>query len=131
MLAKLLQKRMCFGQVFTIGTFALKEVRNSIQPKAIYPHSAPVIQYFEHFFLHLQAIIVQVGLVMEKAMPVILLCYGIPCPVASFKILEDDTYVFICGWIIGPYIILPFRRAFGCAPRTLEPWVLIGSMINY
>src|SRR5215217_5677415 len=95
MTAQLFKEGMCFGQVFTIGTFTLKEIRNSIEPEPVYAHPAPEIEHTEHFFLNSRIIIIQVGLMMKEAMPVILLCHGVPSPVRRFKILENNAHVFI------------------------------------
>src|SRR5689334_15919616 len=100
---------MGLGQVLAIGAFTFVQIRYGIQPETIYSHIAPEIDKVEHFLLYQRIVVIEIGLVMKKAMPVILFCYGIPAPVAGFKILEYDAHIFILSRIICPHIIISFR----------------------
>src|SRR5688572_20759718 len=85
---------MCFRQVLTIGVFTFIEIRHRIEPKTIHTQFTPEVNDSEYSGLHMLAVVIQVGLVMEETVPVILLRDGIPGPVRTFEILEDDAHVF-------------------------------------
>ena len=116
---------MGFREIFAICIFTFKQVWYSIKAKTIYAHRAPIIYYFENFLLYRRIVVVQIGLVIEKPVPVVLLGNGIPAPVGCFKILENDANVFVLFRIIGPNIIIPFNSSAWGSPCTLKPWVLI------
>ena len=99
---------MRFRKVFTICAFSFKEVRNSVEAKSINTHVAPIVDDPEDLFLDEGVVIVQIGLVVKKAVPVILLGNRVPGPVRSFKILEDDAHVAVLVRIIRPHIKIPF-----------------------
>ncbi len=125
-----LQEIVGLGQVFAIGTFALEEVGYRIEPEAVDARFAPVVQNLENFFLHQRAIVVEVGLVVEKAVPVVLLRHGIPGPVGSFGIRKNNPHILILVGIVSPDVVLPLGRSFGGPPRPLKPRVLVGGVVD-
>src|ERR1044072_2530366 len=99
---------MRFGQVLAIGAFAFVQIRHGIGPETINPHFTPDINDVEYFLLHLWVVVIEIGLVVKKAMPVILLRNWVPGPVSGFKVLKYDAYVFILSRVVGPYIEISF-----------------------
>src|SRR5436190_20773462 len=121
---------MCFGKIFSIGSFSLKKIRHSIQPKTVNTHLAPKINYFKNLLLHFGVVIIQIGLMVKKTVPVILLGHFIPRPVTGLKILENNSYILVLRRIIRPHIIVSFDGPLGSVSRCLEPLVLIRSVVD-
>src|SRR5438105_9601736 len=121
---------MRFREIFTIRSFPLEQIRHRIQTKAVNADITPEINYLENFLLHPWVIIIEIGLVMKKTMPVILLSHFVPTPVAGFEILENDPNIFVLRGVIAPNVIVSLFRTFGGISRGLEPPVLIRSMID-
>src|SRR4029079_16537276 len=121
---------MRFREVLSIGSFSLKQVRHSIQPKTINTHTTPKINYLKNFVLDFWVVIIKIGLMLKEAMPVILLRHLIPCPVTALKILENNSNIFIFRRIITPHIVIPFVGISRRSPCSLKPMMLIRSMID-
>ena len=64
--------RVGFRKVFATGTIALNKVRNRVHPQPVDAHIQPVAHHFQNFLDHGRIIEVQIGLVREKAVPIIL-----------------------------------------------------------
>ena len=79
--AQLPQVLVGLGKVFAIGSFSLIEVRNSIKPEPVNTHAKPEIQYIGKCLVNFRIFEIEIGLVMEKPMPVILARNSIPRPV--------------------------------------------------
>src|ERR1700750_2284234 len=121
---------MSFGQVLAVGAVALKKIGHGVEPEAVNTHFTPMIHYAENFFLYQRIVIIQIGLVREKTMPVILLGHRVPGPVGCLKILENNACIFVLLRIISPDIVFALRRTLWRFACPLKPWVLIGCVIN-
>ena len=64
---------MCLRQIFSIGSLPFKKIGYGIQPEAINAHAAPIVQNFEDFFLNHWIVVIEIGLMMKEAVPIILL----------------------------------------------------------
>src|SRR6476646_6122795 len=95
---------MGLGQVLTVGTLKLIQIRNSIQPETIHAQIKPKIHGGKHGFSHLWIFPVEVRLVGIKTMPIIRTSDWVPGPVGSFKILEDNARVTVLVWRVTPDI---------------------------
>ena len=120
---------MRFREIFTIRSFPLEQIRHRIQTKAVNADITPEINYLENFLLHPWVIIIEIGLVMKKTMPVILLSHFIPTPVAGLEILENNPDIFILRRVIAPNVIVPFFRTFGAmmAEKSIGALVVISE----
>ena len=72
---------MRLRQVLAVGPLPFKEIGHRIDAKTIDPDVEPVTQHVEHLFLNSRAIVVEVRLVMEEAVPVVRSAFWIPRPV--------------------------------------------------
>src|ERR1700744_6404022 len=120
---------MGFRQILPVGALALEKIRDGIQPETVYPHLAPKIDDPEYLFLNQRIIIIQIGLVMKKAVPVILPGYRIPGPVGMLKVLENDPDIFVLLGIVCPDIESAFFGIFRRQTRALKPGMRIRGMI--
>src|SRR4029078_71681 len=99
---------MGFRKVLAICPFSFEQIGYSVQAKTVNTHIAPEINYFKNFVLYPGIVIIEIRLVVKEAMPVILLCRLIPCPVAALKILENNSHIFIFRRVIAPNIVISF-----------------------
>jgi hypothetical protein len=67
----------------------------------------------------------------EEPMPIELLRHAIPRPVRLLGIGEDDPGVLVLVGIIAPDVPLPLRRPLRRRARALEPWVLVGRVVDH
>src|SRR5690606_9237345 len=74
---------------------------------------------------------IQIGLMRIEPMPEIGFRHGIPGPVGSLEILENDARFLIALDIVAPYVELPLGGARRRPPRSLEPGMLIGGMVEH
>src|ERR1043166_5087785 len=81
--------------------------------------------------MHRWVVEVQIGLVRIEPMPVVSLGDGIPRPIRCFEILKDDTRFGIFFRTVAPDIQIALGRAGWRAPRSLEPLILVGGMIDH
>ncbi len=63
---------MCFRKVLAIGSFALVEIGHRVAAEAIESEIQPEAGDIEHFLVELGIVVVQIGLVIEEAVPEIL-----------------------------------------------------------
>src|SRR5437016_13580518 len=77
-------------------------------------------------------------------MPVVGLRHRVPCPVGCLEIFENDSGVLVLFRAFAPAIIVLVSEVFtvagivrrgrggsDSAPRLLEPWILIGRVIDH
>ena len=121
---------MGLGEVFAIGSFALDQVWNCVQPESIHSHLQPKPHHIPHLFPHARVVVIQVGLVTEKTVPVVLLRNRVPGPVGKLGVQKYDPGPLIFRVRVTPHIpVAPgiFPRAAG----FLEPRVLVRSVIQH
>ena len=73
-------------------------------------------------------------------MPIVSFCDRVPRPVRCLEIFEDDPRILVFFWRVAPDIEVsvagvgdpggPSFRSYGAA-RLLEPWILIGRVIDH
>jgi len=81
-----LEESMRFGQVFAIGALTLEKIGGCIHTNTIHALIDPELNHAQHFTLHLRVIVVQIGLMREKTVPIKLLAHRIEGPVRLFGI---------------------------------------------
>ncbi len=90
-LSKLLKKQMRFRQVLAVGAFALVEIGNGVAAKAIQPEVEPEARDIEHLFVERVVVVVEIGLVIKKPVPEVLICHRIEGPVRRLGVDENDA----------------------------------------
>jgi len=127
-----LEESMRLWQVFAIGALTLEEVGGCIHTNTISALVDPELNHAQHFALHLRVIVVQIGLMREKTVPIKLLAHGIKGPVGFFGIQENDAGFFVALVGIAPDVIvfIFFVLRMVRIPRGLEPRMLVRSMVR-
>ena len=119
------------GQILATCSFALDEVRDSVDPQSVHAHVQPVAHDLQDLFNHSGVVVVKVRLMREEAVPVVGLGDGIPVPVGLFGIGEDDASVAVLLVRVTPDIKVAFRRAGWRLASGLKPGMLVGGMIHH
>ena len=131
MRAQIFQKRVGLRQILAVRALAFIQIRHGVEPKPVDAHIEPEIDDVEHCLPDCGIVEVEIGLVRIEPMPVVGLRDGIPGPVRSFKILEDDARVVVFVRRVAPDVeITPLAARRGAA-RALKPGMLIGSVIDH
>ena len=125
MLAQFAQRLMSFRQVFAIGAFALKQVRDSVEPQAIDAQIKPEIHGREHGLADLRVVPVQVRLMRVEAVPVVCLGNRVPGPVGTFEVFEDDASVTILLRGVAPHVVVAPVAAGQRPASALKPRMLV------
>ncbi len=128
---------MRFKTTCVSGRFSLlvpsrfDQVRHGVEPQAVDPEIEPEPHDAEHGLDHLGIVEVEIGLVRIEAMPVVGLGDRIPGPVGTLGVDEDDAraLVFLIG--VRPDIEVARYRAWLGAAGALEPWMLVGRMVDH
>ena len=110
--AQALQEGMGFGQVLAARAFTLKKIRRRIHADTICSPVDPELTT-QHGLLDFGVIVVQVGLVVEKAMPEIGFAQRVISPVGFFEIDENDARVFVGLVGLAPDVVIAILRMFG------------------
>ena len=95
LLADALQVLVRPRQVLAVRALVLEEVRHGVEPEAVEAEVEPEAQHLEHRVLDLRVLVIEVGLVVEEAVPVVLAAHGIPRPVRGLAVHEDDARVLV------------------------------------
>ena len=103
------EKLMRLGKVLAIGVFALVEIRDGIASKSVDAEVEPEPGDAEHLVPDRRIVKVDIRLMLEEAVPVVLLCNLIERPVRRLGIDEDDPGVAVSGRIVGPDEVIPLR----------------------
>src|ERR1700692_1582596 len=67
---QLLQDRMSLREILAISTFAFHQVWNGVEPERVHAHFEPVLHYIPHLFPNRRIVVVEIGLVAKKTMPI-------------------------------------------------------------
>ena len=118
------------GEALAGGAVALDEVGNGIETEGIDAEVEPEAHGFEDFFEDGGVVEVEVGLVVEEAVPVERLRGVIPGPVGFFGVGKDDGGVFVDLVGGGPDVEVAFGRAGESVAGFLEPGVLVGGVVD-
>jgi hypothetical protein len=76
------------GQVLAVRPVALEEVGHGVEPEAVDAEVEPEAQHLEHRLLHLGVVEVEVGLVVEEAVPVVLAAQLVERPVGRLASMK-------------------------------------------
>ena len=128
--ADLLDDRVRLGKIFIVGSVALDEVRNRVQPETVDAHVQPEAHDLENGLEHPGIVEVEIRLVAEKAVPVELLRELVPGPVRLLGVGENDASPGVKARVIGPDVIVALVGSLGRAPRRLEPRMLVGGVVD-
>jgi hypothetical protein len=129
--AQLLDDRVRLGQVFVVGAVALDQVRDRVEPEAVYAHVEPEAHGLEDCLQHRRVVEVQVRLVAEEAVPKELLGDRIPGPVRGLGVGEDDARAVVLLVGVAPNIEVALGGARWRTARGLEPRVLVGGVVDH
>jgi len=88
---------MSLGQVLVAGSFALDQIRHGVKTEAVDAQVEPEIENGQHLADDGRVVVVEIGLMMKEAVPVVGLGHRIPRPVGSLGVDEDDAHVAIRG----------------------------------
>ena len=88
--AHLPEERVRLLEVLAVRALALVEVGHGVEAKAVEAEVQPEAQDVEHRLADLGVVVVEVGLVMEEAMPVVGAGLLVPRPVRRLGVDEDD-----------------------------------------
>ena len=118
------------GQVLAVGAVPLEQVRHGVEAEPVQPQVQPEPDHVEHGVGHLGVVVVQVGLVVEEAMPVVLLAAGVPRPVGGLGVDEDDPGVAPALVVVAPDV--PVRLGVGAVLTRLgEPGCWIRGVVHH
>ncbi len=119
-------------QVLAVGAFAFIEIRRRIDADAVCALIDPELHHAQHGFLNFRIVVVQIGLVMKEAMPVVLPAQRIERPVRRFGIDEDDARVLILLIGVAPHVPVAVGGVIGMLriARRLKPRMLIRGVIG-
>ena len=129
--AHFLEEGVRFGQVLAVGAVAFKQIGHGIHPETIHAHVHPVVENLENLFLHLRTVVVQVGLVVEKPVPVVGFRHRIPSPVGGFGVGENNPHVLVFLVRVAPHVIITIDRTLRCPSGPLKPRVLVGGVVEH
>ena len=79
---------------------------------------------------HVRVVEVQVGLMVEEAVPVVGAGHRVPGPVRRLGVREDDARALVAAAGVAPDVVVALGRAGRRAARRLEPRVLIGRVVD-
>ena len=128
--ANLFDDGVALRQVLAVGPLALDQVRDRVEPHPVHAHVEPEPHHFEEGAQDRRVVEVQVGLVVEEAMPVKRLGDGVPRPVRNFRIGKDDPRARIFGVRVAPDVKVALRGTRRGLPRRLEPRMLIRRVVD-
>ena len=118
------------GQVLAARAIALDQVRHGVEAEAIDAQIEPEVQHRQHLADDRRVVVVEIRLMMKKPVPVVRLRDRIPRPVRALGIDEDDPRLLVALVGIAPHVVVALRRSGRRRPRALEPWMLIGRVVE-
>ena len=116
-------------QVLTSGPLGLVQVRNRVETEPVDAEPEPETDDSEHRIDDLGVVVVQVGLVMEEAMPVVLLTFLVKGPVGRLDVEEDHPHLAEAVVVVGPHVPVGLRVV-ARRPRLGEPRVLVAGVVH-
>ncbi len=129
LLADALDERVRLGQVLARGAVALVQVGHGVEPEPVETQVEPEAHQVDHGVGHFGVVVVEVGLVVVEAMPVVLLAGVVPRPVRALHVGEDDAGVRPLLVVVVPHVPVGLgvvaRRA-----RLDEPRVLVAGVVH-
>src|SRR5262245_66600319 len=119
---------MRLRQVFAIRAFALVKIGDGVKPETVNPHVEPECEDVEDGLLDLGIVVVEVGLMAEKAVPVELARLLVPGPVRPLGVEKNYPRAGVFKVRLAPDVPVALRRI-DRAARFAEPGVPVGSVV--
>ena len=120
---------MRLGQVLAVGAGPLVEVGHGVEAEAVEAHVEPERHRLQHRVVDLGVVEVEVGLVVEEAVPEVLLAHRVPRPVGRLGVDEDHPGVLVELVGVGPDVEVAVG-ALGVAAAGLEPRVGVTRVVH-
>ena len=120
---------MRLGEVLAVRAVALVEVGHGVEAKPVQPGLEPEAQHVEHRLADLGVVVVEVGLVMKEAMPVVLPGLVVPGPVRRLGVDEDDPRLGVQGRVVGPDVPVALGVV-GARARLLKPLAVARRVVH-
>ena len=121
--ADVLEDRVRLLEVLAGRAFALDQVRHRVEPHAVDAAIEPEAHDSDHRLEHRRVVEVQIGLVVEEAMPVVGAGGLVPRPVRLLGVGEDDRHALVLLVRVAPdvEVALPaIPRARAAPPGTTD-----------
>ena len=118
--AHLLEEDVRLVEVLAVRAVALVEVGHGVEAKAVEAEVQPEAQDVEHRLADLGVVVVEVGLVMKEAVPVVRAALLVPRPVRRLGVDEDDPRAVVAGRVIRPHVPVALGVV-GARARLLKP----------
>ena len=115
------QEGVGLRQPFTAGALLLEQERHRIEAESIDPFCQPKVDHVQHRLLHGGVVVIQVGLVVQKAMQVVLAGHLIPLPVRLLEVAEQHWRLGIAVVVVAPDVEIAFGAALSRPAGPLEP----------
>ena len=123
------QEGVRLGQVLAVRAVALEQVGHGVEPEAVDAQVQPEAQDVDHRLLHGLAVVVEVGLVGEEAVPEELAAHPVVGPVRRLGVDEDDPRLGVARVVVRPDVEVAVG-AVRVAARLLEPGVLVAGVVH-
>ena len=117
-------------EVLAVGAVALEQVRHGVEPEAVEAEVEPEADDVEHGVGHLGVVVVEVGLVVEEAVPEVLAALLVEGPVRRLGVDEDHPRLAPALVVVAPHVPVGLRVG-GVLPALLEPRVLVGGVVHH
>ena len=130
LLADAPDERVRLGKMLARRAVALVQIGHRIEPEAVEAEVEPEPDEVDHGVGHFGILVVEVGLVVIEAVPVVLLAAVVPGPIRAFHVGEDDAGVGPLLVVVVPDV--PVRL--GVVPRRArlhEPGVLVAGVVHH
>jgi hypothetical protein len=122
--------RVRFRQVLVIRAFAHAQIRHRVEPQRVDAEIEPELHDVDHGIDDGGVVVVEIGLVRKKPVPVVLAGDRIVRPVRFLRVGEDDPRLGKRAIRVAPDVEGALGRSRGRAAGALEPGVLIGRVID-
>ena len=130
LLADPLDERVRLGQVLARRAVALVQVGHGVEPEPVEPEVEPEAHEVDHGVGDFGVVVVEIGLMVVEAVPVVLLARVVPRPVGSLDVGEHDAGVRPFLVVVVPDVPIGLgvvsRRA-----RLDEPGVLVAGVVHH
>src|SRR5690349_17819733 len=99
---------MRFGKVLVNCPLALAQIGYRIETETIDADVKPEAHGPKHGFQDLRVIVIEIGLMREKTMPIVRPSHWVPGPIRFLRIQEDNPCPGILRVRMVPDIVVPF-----------------------
>jgi hypothetical protein len=127
--ADLLEIRVRLRQVRSSSRPARRD-RYRVAAEAVEALVEPEGHDAQHLLADGGVVVVEIGLVVKKPVPVEGLGHRIPRPVRRLRVDKDNARVAVGLVVVAPYVVVTKRRV-GRAARRPKPGVLVGGVVHH